>query len=84
LLNGTALSTQVPNLLEVVTNNESTRVRDIYVGRRRVRARRSRTTITKDNVNALQFLELMGLINPKYMSEVAFPRAAYSQCSVEV
>jgi hypothetical protein len=59
----------VPNLLELVTNNESTRVRDIYVGNQRVRVRRSRTTVTKDNVKALQFLDLMNVITPAAMDE---------------
>jgi hypothetical protein len=69
LLNQTGLSTQVPNLLELVTNKESTRVRDIYVGNQRVRARRSRTTVNKDNVKALQFLDLMNVITPTAMDE---------------
>jgi hypothetical protein len=59
----------VPNLIELVTNNESTRVRDIYVGNQRVRARRSRTTVTKDNAKVLQFLDLMNVITPTAMDE---------------
>jgi len=35
---------EVPNLIEIVTNNESTRVRDIDIGYQHVRACRSRTT----------------------------------------
>jgi len=70
LLNQAGLSTQVPNLLELVTNNESTRVRDIMVGFQRVRARRSRTTVTKENANALQFLDLMNSITPGNMDDV--------------
>ena len=69
LLNMTGLSTQVPNLIELVTNNESTRVRDIQVGFQRARARKSRTTVTKENAKALQFLELMNLITPSGMDE---------------
>jgi len=69
LLNQAGLSTQVPNFLELVTNNESTRVRDIRVGNRRVRARRSRTAVTKENVNTLQFLDLMNVIKPSAMDE---------------
>jgi len=69
LLNKTGLSTQVPNLLELVSNNESTRVRDIYIGNQRVRARRSRTTVTKDNVKVLQFLDLMNSISPSFLDE---------------
>jgi len=69
LLNLAGLSTQVPNFLELVTNNESTRVRDIQVGNQRVRAHRSRTTVTSDNVNTLQFLDLMNIITPNDMDE---------------
>jgi len=69
LLNQAGLSTQAPSLLELVTNNESTRVRDIRVGNQRVRARRSRTTVTKENAVALQFLDLMSVIKPAEMDE---------------
>jgi len=69
LLNQTGLSTQVPNLIELVTNKESTRVRDIRVGNQRVRARRSRTTVTKENANTLQFLDLMNSITPTSLGD---------------
>ena len=69
LLNKTGLSAQAPNLLELATNKESTRVRDIYIGNQRVRARRSRTTVTKDNVKILQFLDLMNSISPSFMDD---------------
>jgi len=69
LLNQTGISSQVPRFLELVTNNESTRVRDIGVGNQLVRARRSRTTVTKENYLTLQFLELMKSISPKSMDE---------------
>ena len=70
LMNKAGLSTQVPNLTEIVTNKETTRVRDVYIGYRRIRARRSRTTITKENVRTLQFLDLMNSIIPKEMGEL--------------
>jgi len=69
LLNLTGLSTQVPNLIELVTNNETTRVRDINIGVQKVRARRSRTTVTKENVNTLQFLDLMNSVTLASMDE---------------
>ena len=69
LLNQVGLSTQVPNLIELVTNKEATRVRDIRIGNQRVRVRRSRTKITKENAKALQFLDLMNSINPVVMDE---------------
>ena len=69
--NSTGLTTQCPAILEVVTNNESSNVRDIKVGKQRVRARKPRTGITKENVNTLQFLDLMNIIEPKYFDEAA-------------
>jgi hypothetical protein len=69
LLNLAGLTTQVPNLIELVTNNETTRVRDIQIGKQRVRARRSRTTVTKNNANTLQFLDLMNVITPSNLDE---------------
>ncbi|MDR1795075.1 MAG: DUF6088 family protein [Erysipelotrichaceae bacterium] len=69
LLNLSGLSTQVPNFLEVATNKESTRVRDIRIGYQRVRAHRSRTTVTKENFKTLQLLELMSIMNPADLDE---------------
>lgn len=69
LLNQAGLSTQVPNMIELVTNNESTRIRDIKVGPQKVRVRRARTAITKDNVNVLQFLDLVSNIKPDTLDE---------------
>ena len=63
------MSTQVPNSLEIVTNKESTRVQLTNVGPQRVKLRRARTTITKDNVNALQFLDLMNNITLGLLDE---------------
>ena len=69
LLNRAGLTTQVPNLIELVSNNESTRVREVRIGRQRVRVRRSRTTVTNENANTLQFLDLMNIISPSAMDE---------------
>ncbi len=59
ILNKIGLSTQMPNITEIYTNNESAKVRDINVGRQKVRLRRSRTNITEDNAAILCFLEIM-------------------------
>jgi hypothetical protein len=64
LWNESGLSTQVPKHIEIATNNESAVVRDIRVGYSRVRARKSRVTVTKENVNTLQFLDLMNIMQP--------------------
>ena len=63
LMNQLGLSTQMPNVLEVYTNNEATRVRDIDVGRQKVRLRSSRVDITEKNAAVLSFLELMNTLS---------------------
>ena len=69
--NAAGLTPQYPAILEIVTNNESANVRDIKVGKQRVRARKPRATITKENANVLQFLDLMNIIEPKFLDEAA-------------
>lgn len=58
------LTTQVPNVVEVYTNNETTRVREITVGKQKVMLRRSRTRVTDANAAVLCFLELMNDLDP--------------------
>ncbi len=53
------LTTQMPNVIELYTNNETSRVRDVVVGTQKVLLRRARTPITAENAAALCFLELM-------------------------
>lgn len=57
------LSTQMSNVIELYTNNETTRVRDVYVGKQKVLLRRARTKITAANADVLSFLELMNDLN---------------------
>ena len=63
------LTTQMPNVIEIYTNNETTRVRDVYVGKQKVLLRRARTKITAANADALSFLELMNDLNPDMLDE---------------
>ncbi|MDO4168142.1 MAG: DUF6088 family protein [Eubacteriales bacterium] len=53
------LTTQMPNIIELYTNNEMTRVRDVFVGTQKVLLRRARIKITAENADVLSFLELM-------------------------
>ena len=62
LMNGAGLTTQMPNIVEIVTNNEATRGRSINIGRKRVKVRRSRTHVSNENVAALRLLELINYI----------------------
>ena len=50
---------QAHHIIELYTNNETTRVRDVFVGTQKVLLRRARTRITVENADVLSFLELM-------------------------
>ena len=58
-LNMLGLSAQVPNRIEIYTNNEPSRVREVSVGSQKVLLRRARAGITDDNAATMSFLELM-------------------------
>ena len=67
LLNQFAISTQVPNVVEIVTNNEATRKRQVEIGGMKFIIRKSRFEITKDNYSYYTILQLfleLG-INPR-------------------
>lgn len=68
-LNQLGLSTQMPNTIEVCTNNEKTRSREITIGKQRVILRRARSKITAKNAAVLSFLELMNEVPASYFSE---------------
>lgn len=61
LANETGLTEQVPAIIEVVTNTESTRVREVagFGGWAKIKLRRPRATVTDENVAALRFLDLI-------------------------
>ena len=63
LLNLLGISNQVPNVIEVYSNNESSKMRDVKVGTQNVRVRKSRVNITRENAAVLMFLELMNVID---------------------
>lgn len=50
---------QAHHIIELYTNNETTRVQDVFVGTQKVLLRRARTRITVENADVLSFLELM-------------------------
>lgn len=58
-MNMLGLSAQMPNMMEIYTNNEPSKVREVPVGSQRVLLRRSRTAINSSNAATLSFLELM-------------------------
>lgn len=58
-LNKFGLTTQMPNTVEICTNNETSKLRNIKVSNQNVVLRRSRVKITNDNLNVLNILDLM-------------------------
>ncbi|MFI3164932.1 MAG: DUF6088 family protein [Bacillota bacterium] len=69
LLNNFGLTTQVPNVIEVMTNNESAITRNVVVGSQKLKLKKSRTEITKDNYRELMILELFNIVNASLMSK---------------
>ena len=59
------LSLQVPGVMDIVTNVEKSRCREIVFGGQRLRLRRPRIPITTANAAVLQFLELMNRLEPR-------------------
>ena len=61
LANEVGISEQIPAVLEVTTNKESSRVREVttFGGWKKILLRRPRRKITNDNVDALRFLDLV-------------------------
>lgn len=58
LLNAFAVTTQMAGVVEVVTNNESAKYREIQINNRRYILRRSRCVIDKDNAAAYTVMQL--------------------------
>ncbi len=64
------LTYQVPTTIEIITNNETTWVRETKLKNRNIILRKSRFKITKENVNTYTFLELFTKIDiRKYLND---------------
>ena len=61
LLNVFGVSTQVPYITEIITNNESSRCREVQIGEAKFLLRRSRCEIDKSNVKEYMLLELLSV-----------------------
>lgn len=68
-LNRLGLSEQIPNLIEVYTNNESSKVREVDVGAIKVLLRKARTEINESNVAVQSFLELMNYVSSSFFND---------------
>ena len=72
LLNRFGITTQVPNTLEIATNNETTRKRTIDIGGRKFILRKARCKITKDNYPVYTILQLFNdMSNEDKLNEFA-------------
>lgn len=60
--NQLGITTQVPYVIEIVSNNASSRIREVNVKGRRVVLRKPRTFITERNYRVLQLLDLLSNI----------------------
>lgn len=65
-LNILGLSTQMPNKIEIYTNNEPSRVREIPIGNQKVLLRRARAAINNTNAATMSFLELMNFTDADF------------------
>jgi hypothetical protein len=65
LLNAIGLTTQVPSVIEIVSNNEPSRKRSVTVGTQSLILRKPHVTVTNENVYTLQILDLINLIDLK-------------------
>ncbi|NBH72730.1 hypothetical protein D3Z51_12005 [Clostridiaceae bacterium] len=59
LVNMAGLTTQVPMVYEVVSNNATTDYRKIMISKTKVIVRRPKVSVTDENVRILQFLDLI-------------------------
>ena len=57
--NQIGITTQVPRVVEIVTNNTNSSDREVRIGNRRFYVRKPVVQVTKENVYVLQMLELL-------------------------
>lgn len=60
--NQLGLTTQMPAVMEVVTNRESTNGRTIMVGNQKVRVKKSSVPVSEANAELLQLLDMVGQV----------------------
>lgn len=65
LLNLFSITTQVPNVVEIVTNNETMRCREIQVNGRKFILRKSRFEIDKNNADMYMLLQVFNDLDTK-------------------
>lgn len=73
------VSYQVPNVIEVITNNESRKMREIEIRGRKVILRKSRLPITNENEGAYTLMELFNNIDMRQYYEEKLIRDSVSE-----
>ena len=68
-LNMIGMSSQVANRIEIYTNKETSKFREVSVGRQRVIVRRARVNITEKNAPVLSLLEMMNFVSPEFFGD---------------
>mgnify|MGYP005746309043 CR=1 FL=1 len=63
LLNSFGITTQVPNVIEIFTNNEATKSRKVKINNQMVIVKKARTTINSANYKEMMLLELFNLVD---------------------
>lgn len=58
--NQLGLTTQVPAIIEIVTNKEATNGRTVTVGNQKVRIKKAKVNVSDNNADILQFLDCIG------------------------
>ena len=58
--NQLGLTTQMPAVIEVVTNREATNGRMVMIGNQKVKVKKAAITISEDNAELLQLLDSIG------------------------
>lgn len=58
--NQLGLTTQMPAVIEIVTNRESTNGRVLMIGNQKVRVKKSSISVSEDNAELLQLLDAIG------------------------
>lgn len=65
LLNSFGITTQMPNVIEVFTNNEATKSRRVTINNQTIIVKRARTTINNSNYKEMMLLELFNLADAR-------------------
>lgn len=60
----------MPNIPEIQTNNESSKLRRVKVGNQEVILRKARVRINNENIAVLRFLDIMSIASANFLDTV--------------